>query len=55
MVDWNGLLKWSLTHSDGTKKSDFKEMNAETKKWLQDAMESYSLNEVAFIIIQIKE
>ena len=31
MVDWEGLLKFSLSQSDGTKKSEFKEMSKEKK------------------------
>jgi hypothetical protein len=41
-MDWPGLLKFSLTHTDGTKKSQFEEMTEETKKWLEEALEHYS-------------
>merc|ERR1712159_264211 len=46
IMDWNGLLKYSLSVSDGTKKSDFKPMSEEDKKWLSDAMEEYTFNEI---------
>lgn len=47
MVDWPGLLKWSLKFQDSTdKKSDFKPMDEETKKWLAEALESASLDHV---------
>jgi len=46
MVDWNGLLKYTLTMKDGTKNSDFKEMDKETQKWLEEAMEDYTFNEI---------
>ena len=45
-MDWPGLLKFSLTHSDGTSKSKFEEMNEETKKWLEEALMHYSQAEV---------
>jgi len=46
MVDWPGLLKWTLTQSDGTTfDSDSKPMSEEEKKWLQEAIESYTFDE----------
>ncbi|KRX08123.1 Armadillo-type fold [Pseudocohnilembus persalinus] len=46
MVDWNGLFKWSMKYQDDSKdKSQFKKMDEETKKWIQEAMESYTYNE----------
>lgn len=38
MLDWEGLLKFSLKYSDGTKKTDFKEMSEEDKKFLEGAL-----------------
>lgn len=46
MVDWPGLLKFSITHSDGTHKSDFSEMDPERKKWLEEAITHYTMAEV---------
>jgi hypothetical protein len=39
MVDWPGLLKWSINHHDGTKPSEFKMMTEENKKFLEAALE----------------
>jgi len=39
MVDWPGLLKWSINHHDGTKPSEFKRMTDEDRKFLEAAME----------------
>lgn len=36
--NWLGLLKWSLAHSDGTTPSQFSEMSAEDKGWLERVM-----------------
>lgn len=41
MIDWEGLLKFSLKYTDGTKKSEFKEMDSNDKKWLEEAMQHY--------------
>ncbi len=46
MVDWNGLFKWTLSYQDGTQKSDFKEMSAEDRKWLEEALKQYTFNDV---------
>ena len=35
MIDWEGLLKFTLKHTDGTKDTNFKEMSEEDKKWLE--------------------
>jgi hsp70-interacting protein len=45
MVDWPGLLKWSLKHSDGTRSTDLKPMDEETKRWLAEAFEHYTIDE----------
>jgi len=45
MVDWNGLYKWSMEHHDGTRPSNFKPMSPEDRKWLEEAMKAYSLND----------
>eukprot|EP01017_Pseudomicrothorax_dubius_P011058 TRINITY_DN14069_c0_g1_i2.p1 TRINITY_DN14069_c0_g1~~TRINITY_DN14069_c0_g1_i2.p1 ORF type:complete len:259 (+),score=45.87 TRINITY_DN14069_c0_g1_i2:113-889(+) len=48
MVDWPGLLKWSLQHSDGVSNqpSKFKPMDPETRKWLEEAIKAYTFDEV---------
>lgn len=45
-MDWQGLLKWSIAQSDGTSSKDIKPMDDETKKWLREAFEHYSFDEV---------
>jgi hypothetical protein len=40
------LLKFSLKYKDGTKKSEFKEMSLEDKRWLEEAMQQYTNSEV---------
>eukprot|EP00347_Sterkiella_histriomuscorum_P003633 403363538 len=46
MVDWNGLFKWSMNHQDGTKPSEFKQMSKEDRTWLEEALKSYTFNDV---------
>ena len=46
MIDWEGLLKFSLKYQDGTKKSDFKEMSQADKQWLEQAMDHYANSEI---------
>lgn len=46
MIDWEGLLKFTLKYSDGTKQSEFKEMPEQDKKWLEEAMQHYSNSEI---------
>ena len=31
-MDWRGLLNWSMQYTDGTRPSEFKEMDTETKQ-----------------------
>lgn len=47
MPMWNAILKWSLTQTDGTTSSESKAkpMDPERRKWLQDAMNSFVLDE----------
>lgn len=45
MVDWQGLFNWSIMNSDGTSESQFKQMNDEDKKFLEDAMKQYTFND----------
>lgn len=35
MVDWQGLLKFTLKYSDGTAPTAFKQMSLEDKRWLE--------------------
>lgn len=46
MVDWKGLLNWSLNYSDGTKPSNFKPMSKEDMEFVQNAFESVCINEM---------
>lgn len=39
-MDWQGLLRWSMQYADGTRPSEFKQMDEETKQWLKDALSS---------------
>jgi hypothetical protein len=39
-MNWQGLLNWSLKYTDGTRSSEFKPMDEETKSWLKEALES---------------
>ena len=55
MIDWEGLLKFSLKYTDNTKMSEFKEMPEEDKKWLEKVMEEYSSSEVKRIINILEE
>ena len=46
MVDWNGLLKWSMQfQDDGTTPSQYKEMSKEDRDWLQEAIKAYQFND----------
>lgn len=46
MVSWPGLLKWSLSYSDSTHQSSFRPMDEDTRKWLKEALEFYTVDEV---------
>ena len=46
MVDWNGLFKWSMQYQDGTTESKFKKMSEEDQKWLQEALQAYTFDDV---------
>lgn len=41
MLDWEGLLKFSLKYSDGTQKSAFKEMSPQDRIFLEEALNEY--------------
>jgi hypothetical protein len=45
-IDWQGLLKWSLNHHDGTAPSNFKPMTKEDQEWLEAAMKEFCVNDV---------
>lgn len=47
MPSWLGLLKWSLSYSDGTTDSTAKPMSEEDKKWLSTAMSELVKDEPA--------
>lgn len=42
--DWNGLLKWSLAHGDGTAKP--RALSEEDKKWFMEAMQANTMDVV---------
>ncbi|OAY83554.1 uncharacterized protein LOC109718202 [Ananas comosus] len=43
-LDWEGLLKWSLAHSDGTKPS--RNLSEEERKWFMEAMQAQTVDVV---------
>lgn len=44
-MNWQGLLNWSMQYTDGTRPSEFKPMDEETKTWLKGALQSMMVNE----------
>lgn len=42
--DWDGLLKWSLAHSDGTRPP--RNLSEEERKWFMEAMQAQSVDVV---------
>ena len=46
MVDWKGLLNWSMKYTDGTKPSQFKPLSLEDQKFIEGALESICINEM---------
>ena len=48
MVDWQGLLKWSISlqGQDNTAPSQFQAMTKEDRDWLEAAMKQYTFNDV---------
>jgi hypothetical protein len=46
-MDWPGLLKWSLKHTDGTKPSEIPSITDEQRKWLDEVFQSLTIDEVA--------
>lgn len=42
--DWDGLLKWSLSHSDGT--GTQRQLSEEDRKWFMEAMQSQTVDVV---------
>lgn len=55
MVDWQGLLKFSMQYHDGTKPSEFKEMSPEDAKFLEEALSSVTFNEFKETIKRLDE
>lgn len=47
MVDWPGLLKWSLAQTDSTHPSQLSPMDPDTRQWLRKALESFAFHEKA--------
>ncbi|CAD8103834.1 unnamed protein product [Paramecium sonneborni] len=49
-MDWTGLLAWSIDQKKGEKfDTSIKPMDEETKKWLYEALQSYSVDEFQMI------
>jgi hsp70-interacting protein len=50
-VDWPGLLKWSIANgdSDVLTSSEFKQMDPERQKWLEEALKSMSVDQIAIM------
>ncbi|KAL3826020.1 hypothetical protein ACJIZ3_022049 [Penstemon smallii] len=44
MPNWDGLLKWSLSHSDGTNSS--RKLSEEDRRWFMEAMQSQTVDVV---------
>jgi hypothetical protein len=42
---WLGLLRWSMTYSDGTTPSSFQEMSKDDREWLEQVMKENVRNE----------
>ncbi|CAN8270028.1 unnamed protein product [Cochlearia groenlandica] len=42
--NWDGLLKWSLSHADGTRPT--RQLSEEDRKWFMEAMQSQSVDVV---------
>jgi hypothetical protein len=56
MLDWPGLLKWSLAQKDNTTVDpNLKPLDQKTREWLQEALESYSFNEAKRMQEIVKE
>lgn len=45
--DWAGLLKWSLSHSDGT--APAREISEEDRKWFAEAVKANTVDDVAIM------
>lgn len=45
MVDWQGLFQWSVQNHANRAPKDFKELSAEDRNWLDDAIKSYTYYE----------
>ncbi|XP_072998065.1 hsp70 nucleotide exchange factor FES1-like [Typha latifolia] len=41
-LDWDGLLKWSLSHADGTKPA--RNLSDEDRRWFMEAMQSQTVD-----------
>ena len=48
-MNWTGLLNWSLQYTDGTRPSEFKPMDEETKQWLKEALDSMIVDDTAVL------
>jgi hypothetical protein len=55
---WLGLLRWSMTHSDGTTPSSFQKMSKDDREWLEQVMKENVRNEperMNEIMLKVKE
>ena len=50
-VDWPGLLKWSIANgdSDVLTSSEFKKMDPERQRWLEEALKEMSVDQIAIM------
>ena len=46
MVDWPGFMKWSINFHDNTKQTEIDSLTQEQKKFLEDAISSFTFDEV---------
>ena len=49
-MEWKGLLNWSMQYTDGTRPSEFKQMDEETKNWLKEALDSMVVDQTKVMI-----
>ena len=55
MVDWPGLLKWSLSQTDPSPNKDLKPLDEATRKWLEEALQSNCMDPVNRMKVIITE
>eukprot|EP00743_Colponemidia_sp_Colp-15_P001297 GILK01001421.1.p1 GENE.GILK01001421.1~~GILK01001421.1.p1 ORF type:complete len:309 (+),score=75.25 GILK01001421.1:30-929(+) len=50
MADWQGLLKWSVQQTDGTRPSEIRQLSEEDKRFLEEALKSVSVDPMQRIL-----